>query len=52
MRYVAWVIYIVLILPLLPLAGVCYLGEKLAEAKWPECWVDWARKLAKKVTGV
>lgn len=52
MRYVTWVIYIVLILPLLPLAGVCYLGEKLTEAKWPGHWIDWARKLAGKVTGV
>lgn len=52
MRYVACAIYIVLILPLIPLAGVCWLGDKLKEAKWPERWIDWARKLAKKVTGV
>ena len=52
MRYVACAIYIVLILPLLPLVGVCWLGDKLKEAKWPEHWVNGARKLAKKVTGV
>lgn len=52
MRYAACAIYIVLILPLLPLVGVCHLGEKLTEARWPERWESWARKLAKKVTGV
>lgn len=52
MRCVACIIYIVLILPLLPLVCVCWLGDKLQEAKWPERWVDWARKLAKKITGV
>nr|DAW28267.1 MAG TPA: hypothetical protein [Caudoviricetes sp.] len=52
MLYVSRAIYVALILPLIPLAGLCYLGDKLSKAKWPERWVDWARKLAKKVTGV
>lgn len=52
MRYVACAVYIVLILPLLPLVGVCRLGAKLEEAKWPERWVDWAVKKSRDITGV
>lgn len=51
MRYVTCAIYIVLILPLLPLVGVCRLGDKLTEAKWPERWVDWAGKKVRDITG-
>ena len=52
MRYVACAIYTVLILPLLPLVGVCRLGAKLEEAKWPGRWVDWAVKRSRDITGV
>lgn len=52
MRYVACAIYVVLILPLLPLVGLCRLGDKLEEAKWPERWVDWAVKKSRDITGV
>lgn len=51
-NFFAKAFYFLLVAPLIPLAILCYLGEKLTEAKWPERWVDWAHKLAKKVTGV
>lgn len=52
MRYVACAIYVVLILPLLPLVGLYWLGDKLEAAKWPERWVDWAVKKSRDITGV
>lgn len=52
MLYVSRAIFIVLILPLLPLVGVCWLGDKLTEAKCPERWVDWAIKKSRDITGV
>lgn len=43
-------IYVALILPLIPLAGLCYLVDKLSKAKWAERWVEWAAKKAKDIT--
>lgn len=52
MRYVACVIYITLILPLLPLAAVVYMGDKLSDAKWADRWVRWAANKSRDITGV
>lgn len=49
--YVSRAIYVALILPLIPLAGLCYLGDKLSKAKWAERWVNWADKKARDITG-
>ena len=51
MLYVSRVIYVALIIPLIPLAGLVYLGDKLSEAKWAERWVNWADKKARDITG-
>lgn len=51
MLYVSRAIYVALILPLIPLAGLCYLGDKLSKAKWAERWVNWADKKARDITG-
>lgn len=51
MRYLHRAIYVVLILPLIPLAGLCYLCDKLTNAKWAERWVNWADKKARDITG-
>lgn len=43
-------VYGALILPLIPLAGLCYLVDKLSKAKWAGRWVEWAAKKAKDIT--
>lgn len=45
-------VYAVLVLPLIPLALLCYLGDKLTKAKWANAWVDWAANKARDITGV
>uniref|UniRef100_A0AAU7J8C6 Uncharacterized protein n=1 Tax=Klebsiella phage BUCT640 TaxID=3153538 RepID=A0AAU7J8C6_9CAUD len=52
MLYVSRAIFIALMLPLLPLAGLVYLGDKLSKAKWAERWAKWADKKARDITGV
>lgn len=43
-------VYVALILPLIPLALLCYVGDKLSKAKWAERWVNWAAKKADHIT--
>ena len=51
MLYASRAIYVALILPLIPLAVLCYLGDKLSKAKWAERWVNWADKKSRDITG-
>lgn len=44
-------LYFLLIIPLLPLAGICLIGDALTSAKWPYRWTAWAEKVAQKIEG-
>lgn len=44
--------YFTLISPLVPIAFLCWLFEKLNDSKTLCAWESWARSLTKKVTGV
>lgn len=44
--------YFTLISPLIPIACLCWLFEKLYDSKTLCAWESWARSLTKKVTGV
>ncbi|CAD5239110.1 hypothetical protein HIIECEMK_00025 [Klebsiella phage vB_KqP-Goliath] len=44
--------YTTLISPLIPIACLCWLFEKLNSSKTLCAWESWARNLTKKVTGV
>ena len=44
--------YFTLISPLIPIAALCWLSEKLENSSVLIAWESWARSLTKKVTGV
>lgn len=48
----ARVFYFALVSPIIPIAILCWLSEKLENSKALTAWESWARKLTKKVTGV
>lgn len=48
----AKVFYLLLVAPLVPLAILYWLLEKLGDSKTLIAWESWARKLTKKVMGV
>lgn len=50
--FYAKAIYFTLVAPLIPIACLCWLFEKLNDNKALVAWESWAHKLAKKVTGV
>jgi hypothetical protein len=48
----ARVFYFILVSPIIPVALLCWLFEKLENSKALSAWESWARSLTKKVTGV
>lgn len=48
----AKVFYFLLVAPIVPVAILCCVFEKVANSKALLAWESWARKLVKKVTGV
>lgn len=44
--------YFTLVSPIIPIAILCWLFEKLENSKALSAWESWARSLTKKVTGV
>lgn len=48
----AKVFYFLLVAPLVPVALLCWVFEKVENSKALTAWESWARKLTKKVTGV
>lgn len=48
----AIVFYFLLVAPLVPVAILCWVFEKVENSKVLSAWESWARKLVKKVTGV
>lgn len=44
--------YLLLVAPLIPVAILCWVFEKVENSKALAAWESWARKLTKKVTGV
>lgn len=48
----AKVFYFLLVAPLVPIAVLCWMFEKVENSKALITWESWARKLTKKVTGV
>lgn len=48
----AKVFYLLLVAPLVPLAILCWMFEKISSSSTLSAWESWARKLTKKVTGV
>lgn len=44
--------YLLLVSPIIPLAFLCWLGEKLEGSRMLTQWEAGARRLTKKVTGV
>lgn len=45
-------VYLLLVSPIIPIALLCWLGEKLEGSRLLMQWEAGARRLAKKVTGV
>ncbi|UVX31213.1 hypothetical protein A1j_00017 [Klebsiella phage VLCpiA1j] len=43
--------YFILVSPIIPVALLCWLFEKLENSKALSAWESWARSLTKKVTG-
>lgn len=48
----ARVLYFALVSPIVPIAILCWVFERLENSKTLAAWESWARKLTKKVTGV
>ncbi len=44
--------YFLLVAPLVPIAFLCWVFDKVENSKALIAWESWARKLTKKVTGV
>lgn len=44
--------YFTLVSPIIPIAILCWLFDKLENSKALSAWESWARSLTKKVTGV
>ena len=44
--------YFTLVSPIIPIAVLCWLSEKLENSPVLIAWESWARSLTKKVTGV
>lgn len=51
-NFFAKAFYFILIAPLIPVAILCWMFEKIKSSSTLCAWEFWARKLAKKVTGV
>lgn len=51
-KQLAKVFYFTLVAPLVPVAFLCWVFEKLNDSKALCAWESWARKLTKKVMGV
>lgn len=48
----AKVVYFLLVAPLVPVAILCWLFEKVENSAALIAWESWARKLTKNITGV
>lgn len=51
-KFLSITFYLVLVSPIIPIAFLCWLFEKLENSKVLDAWESWARKVGRKVQGV
>ena len=51
-NFFAKAFYFLLVAPLIPVAILCWMFEKINSSSTLSAWESWARKLTKKVMGV